>query len=193
MVISYNTYKADYEKRKNKNILFFKKYLLPYLIIIATGFFIQLIFHYTTIYTIKTMSNNMEPSIPGGKTIFMIYPQLTQIRHNDIVSVFSASLNQEFLCRVVATEGEKVAFIGRSVLVNDRSIKTYNSKEGKTSDSENFDIPREIFPVHNASAVNLQPGTFYCLNDNIDNIHDSREWGPLTKKDITGKLWWKGF
>jgi signal peptidase I len=105
-------------------------------------------------------------------------------RKNDIV-MFYYPINptEAFVKRVIAEEGDTVRIAGGRVYVNERPVDdSYVSSEYRSH--ENFG-PQVI-----------QAGYYFVLGDHRNDSSDSREWGLVPKKYITGKVqarWWPLF
>lgn len=86
----------------------------------------------------------------------------------------------EFIKRVIATPGEKIMVKDGTVYINDKLLAEPYLKNVPT-DSATF--------LCNGQEYTVPPGEYIVLGDNRTNSSDSRYWGPITKKDISGRAW----
>jgi len=84
-----------------------------------------------------------------------------------------------FIKRVIGLPGEKVAIKSGEVAI------TEAGDDGKT-----FTLDESYLPSQSKTAgdvnVTLAPDHYFVMGDNRGNSFDSRNWGPLDKKDIIG-------
>ena len=102
-------------------------------------------------------------------------------RTGDIVMFFyPVNPAEAFVKRVIAEEGDTVRIAGGRVFVNDQPIDdSYVSNEYRSH--ENFG-PQVV-----------QAGHYFVLGDHRNDSSDSREWGLVPRKYITGQVqarWW---
>jgi signal peptidase I len=88
--------------------------------------------------------------------------------------------DKSFVKRVIAAEGDRVKIEDGVVYVNDRAL----ADDYVLSDFRGHDDHPER---------TIQPGYYYVLGDHRSNSSDSRDWGEVPKRYITGKVqlrWW---
>ena len=81
---------------------------------------------------------------------------------------------RDFVKRVIAVPGDKIAIISGVVWVNDKSIQ-----EGYLEYRDTFNIDQRI----------LKETDYFVLGDNRTGSNDSRAWGPVPEVNILGKVW----
>ena len=81
---------------------------------------------------------------------------------------------RDFVKRVIAVPGDKIAIISGVVWVNDKSIQ-----EGYLEYRDTFNMDERI----------LKETDYFVLGDNRTGSNDSRAWGPVPKVNILGKVW----
>jgi len=116
----------------------------------------------------------MEPKLKEGKSVFInkMYYILNEIKRNDIIGIKN---NQKIeIKRIVGVPDDTVRIFGNFILVNGKKIK--NNKE----QSQNT--------VHKLE-MKLGEQEYYVLGDDYcSKCIDSRKYGPITKKQIIGKV-----
>jgi len=81
---------------------------------------------------------------------------------------------RDFVKRVIAVPGDKIAIIRGVVWVNDKSIQ-----EGYLAYRDTFNMDERI----------LKETDYFVLGDNRTGSNDSRAWGPVPEVNILGKVW----
>ena len=81
---------------------------------------------------------------------------------------------RDFVKRVIAVPGDKIAIISGVVWVNDKSIQ-----ERYLEYRDTFNMDEHI----------LKETDYFVLGDNRTGSNDSRAWGPVPEVNILGKVW----
>ena len=81
---------------------------------------------------------------------------------------------RDFVKRVIAVPGDKIAIISGVVWVNDKSIQ-----EGYLEYRDTFNMDERI----------LKGTDYFVLGDNRTGSNDSRAWGPVPEVNILGRVW----
>ena len=102
-------------------------------------------------------------------------------RRGDIVMLYyPLNPDKSFVKRVIAEEGDTVRIVDGRVYVNDIPLKDdYVASEYRSHD----DWGPQVIPE----------GYYFVMGDHRNNSSDSRHWGMVPKKYITGKVqlrWW---
>jgi signal peptidase I len=102
-------------------------------------------------------------------------------RRGDIVMLYyPVNPEKSFVKRVIAEEGDTVRIVEGRVYVNDIPLKDdYVSAEFRSHDDWGPKL--------------IDEGYYFVMGDNRSNSSDSRSWGMVPKKYITGKVqlrWW---
>jgi len=132
----------------------------------------------------KISGQSMMPNFQNGE--YLLTEKVTYYRRNPVrgdVVVFSAptSDTDEFIKRVIATPGETVAVKDGRVYVNSKLLEESYIKSDVITTGGNFLVDRAVFTVPD--------GLYFVMGDNRMNSSDSRYFGPITKKAISGRAW----
>jgi signal peptidase I len=175
---------------KQKKVI--KEYLQPIVIAVLVAIFVRTF----VVQAFRIPSGSMEPTLLVGdyilvnKFIYGIVIPYTHIRlfpyhkpHRGDVVVFIYPVNpaQDFVKRVIGTEGEKVQIIQNRIYVNDRLI---SDPWGHFT----YKWPAEYLQMmENFGPVVVPKDSLFVLGDNRENSDDSRFWGFVPLHDVLGK------
>jgi len=132
----------------------------------------------------KISGQSMMPNFQDGE--FLLTEKVTYYTRNPdrgdvVVFMPPVSDTDEFIKRVIGLPGEKVMIKDGRVYINDRLLpESYIDGSVVTgggpflSDNRDYVVP---------------PDQYFVLGDNRPNSSDSRYWGPITKKMMTGRAW----
>ena len=106
---------------------------------------------------------------------------LTSPQRGDIVMLYyPVNPEKSFVKRVIAEPGDTVRLVDGRVYVNDVAMR------------DDF-VPTEYRSHDDWGPQVIPEGYYYVMGDHRNNSSDSRHWGPVPKKYITGKVqvrWW---
>lgn len=119
----------------------------------------------------------MAPEILAGSKRYFLHAKLGKIGIGDIVLVRSSRADVEYLCRVVALDGDKVQIVAGKFLVNGQT---------KIELKPRLSIPEDL--SFKMQEVEVRPNFFFCLNDNTQNTNDSRTQGIFARSQIVAKI-----
>lgn len=131
----------------------------------------------------KIKGQSMHPNFPDGEYLLtqkVSYYTNDPQRGDVIVFKPPISDEDEFIKRIIALPSETVTVRGGKVYVDDQLLNepyltnVYTSAGNFLSEGEEFTVP---------------PGNYFTMGDNRPHSSDSRAWGPITKKEISGKAW----
>jgi signal peptidase I len=124
---------------------------------------------------------SMEPSYHQGEYLIvdeLSYRLRDPKRGEVIVLRFPLDPSKDFIKRIVGLPGEKVRVEGGVVTINGEPLP------------ENY---TDGVPTEGGSEVVLAEDEYFVLGDNRHHgaSSDSRDWGPLSRSNIIGKVWVK--
>ncbi len=131
----------------------------------------------------KIKGQSMHPNFPDSEYLLtqkVSYYTGNPERGDVIVFKPPISDEDEFIKRVIGLPGEKVSVRGGHVFINAVELKEsylvdiYTSGGTFLAENTEFTVP---------------DGQYFVMGDNRPHSSDSRSWGPITKKEISGKAW----
>ncbi|KKP40710.1 signal peptidase I [Candidatus Woesebacteria bacterium GWC2_33_12] len=148
-------------------------------IVLAVGIF--LIVYLLILRPHKIKGQSMHPNFPDGE--YLLTEKVNYYRHDpqrgDVV-VFKPPISEdEFIKRIIGLPGDNISVLNGKVFLNNQEliedyIKVDTLSGAFLSEGENYTVP---------------DGNYFVMGDNRPHSSDSRAWGPITKKVITGKAW----
>lgn len=132
----------------------------------------------------KISGQSMMPNFKDGE--FLLTEKVTYYlrspeRGDVVVFMPPVSDTDEFIKRVIGLPGERIVIKESRVYINDKLLP------------ESY-IPDSIFTgggpfLAENTEFTVPPGLYFVMGDNRQNSSDSRYWGPITKKAMTGRAW----
>ena len=152
--------------------------IIAFVLILAVNIFVRTVL----LFPVSVNSTSMQKTINKGDRVFIVYRQISSPVRNDIVLVNQVPGTHQMLCRMVAMAGDSISMSDKIVIVNNKNL------EQKRFSSDNVNISRNIAERDQMTSRNVRPGHFFCLNDNHDNLQDSRHWGQFPEESIVGRV-----
>lgn len=148
-------------------------------IVLAVGIF--LIVYLLILRPHKIKGQSMDPNFPDGE--YLLTEKISYYKHDpergDVI-VFTPPISEdEFIKRVIGLPGDTIMIQNGKIFVNNKQvkedyIKVETSGGNFLSEGEKYVVPE---------------GNYFVVGDNRPHSSDSRAWGPITKKVISGKAW----
>ncbi len=132
----------------------------------------------------KIKGQSMDPNFPDAEYLLTekVTYYLRPPERGDVV-VFTPPVSEtdEFIKRIIGLPGEKIKVDGGRVYINGKLLKEPYLSPILTTDEGDFLREGQEFLV--------PEGQYIVFGDNRPHSSDSRSWGPITKKSISGRAW----
>ncbi len=176
-----------------KALSIIKEYAEAIIIAILIALFIRTF----VVQAFKIPSGSMKPTLLVGDHILVnkfIYGvkipfvRKTMIpvdspRQGDIVVfIYPEDRSKDFIKRVIGVGGDTVEIKNKQIFING---KPYKDSVGVYTDDRVY--PGSMQPRDNFGPVKVPPESLFVMGDNRDQSYDSRFWGFVDLKDVTGK------
>ena len=132
----------------------------------------------------KISGQSMMPNFPDAEYILtekVTYYRRSPVRGDVVVFTPPGSDADEFIKRVVALPGERVMVKEGLVYINGKVLSEPYLEETLLTNSGTF--------LQEGAEYTVPADKYMVFGDNRPNSSDSRYWGPITKKVISGRAW----
>lgn len=138
------------------------------------------------VFTIASVNGkSMYPTLNHGDKLFCLsYKKYGKVKRGDIV-VVSPPIKGErrkFIKRVIGLPGETIKFEGGQVYIDGKLIE--ESYIGDNLTDSLISYPSLVEGFVKSDEYKLKDDQYFIMGDNRENSEDSREFGPITKKNI---------
>jgi len=136
---------------------------------------------------------SMEPNFFSGDYLIVdeiSYRFRLPQRGETIVFYYPQNRNQRFIKRIIALPKETVYIYGSEVYVKTLDNKILDFSGLKYSPNiviKEDEKLKEILEKESLK-INLKEDEYFVMGDNRLHSYDSRSWGPVSKKDIIGRV-----
>jgi signal peptidase I len=131
----------------------------------------------------KVSGNSMLPNFQNGNYILTdkISYRFSLPKYTDVV-VLKDPLDpsKDFIKRVIAVPGDTVMVKGNLVYVNGNLLDERYLPSDRPTTAGAF--------LHEGEEITAGANQYFVFGDNREHSSDSREWGPVTKEGIIGKV-----
>lgn len=133
----------------------------------------------------KIKGQSMEPNFPDAEYLLTekVTYYLRKPERGDVV-VFQPPISDsdEFIKRIIGLPGERVMVKDGGVFINDKKLD-----ESKYLASSVYTSGGDF--LSDGTEYTVKPGELFVMGDNRPHSSDSRSWGPIVPKKITGRAW----
>ena len=126
---------------------------------------------------------SMEPNFESNEYLIideLSYRLKQPVRGEVVVFHYPRNPRDYYIKRVIGLPGETVELIRGRVYINGHELVENYLDPDKQSNSS-------------MAAVELKAGEYFFMGDNRNNSLDSRVFGPVDKRYIVGKVWFRGW
>jgi len=91
------------------------------------------------------------------------------------------SVTDEFIKRIIGLPGENIMLKDSHVYINDKLLQEPYLRDSVVTTGGPF--------LSDGQEYTVPEGQYFVMGDNRPNSSDSRYWGPITKKVMSGRAW----
>ena len=173
-----------------------KEFLASILEIIKTAILALLIvlpIRYFLFQPFLVQGASMEPNFSSGDYLIVdeiSYRFRMPQRGETIVFYYPKDKNQRFIKRIIGLPGETVYILGTEVYVKtlDNKILDFSGLQySKGIDAQENEIFKQALE-NRSQKIYLKKDEYFVMGDNRLHSYDSRSWGPVSRKDIIGRV-----
>lgn len=148
-------------------------------IVLAIGIF--LIVYLLILRPHKIKGTSMHPNFPDAEYLLTekVSYYTKDPQRGDVIVFKPPISDDEFIKRVIGLPGEEISVRNGKIYINGKELKEDYIKVD--TNPGNFLEEGETYKV--------PAGQYFVIGDNRPHSSDSRTWGPITKKVISGKAW----
>lgn len=167
----------DYWHTSKKDRGIFKKTAITILGVIIGFAAARIIF-----ISYRVSDDSMEPQFKRNTTV-IILKFFNPMKGDAVLISAPSDKNRALLKRIAAAEDDIIEIRSKIIYINGK--KDEQDQNRKSSDMRIFSA--NFTNRDNMPAVKLKRNEYFLINDNTDLSYDSREFGPVNKKNIIGK------
>lgn len=131
----------------------------------------------------KVSGNSMIPTFKNNDYILTdkVTYRFSSPKHGDIIVLKNPrDESQDFIKRIIALPGDTITVQGGLVYINNQLLSEKYL-------SLNFSTPNGNF-LRDGEEIKAGQNQFFVFGDNRNASSDSREWGPVTREEIVGRV-----
>lgn len=158
-------------------------FFLDILEVVVFAFAIFLFLYLLVMQPHKIKGASMEPNFPDGEFLLTdkVSYRFREPERGEVI-IFKAPVapDEEFIKRIMALPGEKIKVDNGHIYINGERLNEPYLSDSLVTSTGNF-LGNSEFTV--------PAGKYFVIGDNRNHSSDSRHWGPIEKKAITGRAW----
>ncbi|MBI2315283.1 signal peptidase I [Candidatus Daviesbacteria bacterium] len=136
----------------------------------------------------KVSGNSMVPTFHNGDYLITekVSYRLREPKAGEIIVLKNPrDESQDFIKRIIAVPGDTIQISNSGVYVNSQLLKEGYLPAGTPTRAGAF--------ITEGTSLKASADQYYVIGDNREHSSDSREWGPITKKEIIGRALFRYF
>lgn len=150
-------------------------------VVLAVGIF--LIVYLLVLRPHKIKGASMSPNFPDGEYLLTekVSYYLNDPKRGDVVVFKPPVSDDEYIKRIIGMPGDTISVKAGKVYLNGQMLNEEYLADTVQTGSGSFLGEGEQYVV--------PEGMYFVFGDNRPHSSDSRAWGPITKKVMTGRAW----
>ena len=181
-------YSPQFEYQPNEPKSSFKSHLIDFIeSIVVIGAIFALVYLFIA-QPHKVSGSSMYPTFVSGDYILTdkVSYRFNLPKRGDIVVLKNPrNESQDFIKRIIALPGDNIKVLGGRVYINDLLLDELYLKPEIATEPRTF--------LHEGEEIKVGLNQYFIFGDNRNASSDSREWGPITKEEIIGKVFFRYF
>ncbi|MCR4305692.1 MAG: signal peptidase I [Candidatus Daviesbacteria bacterium] len=136
----------------------------------------------------KVQGNSMVPTFHTGDYLITekVSYRFREPKLGEIVVVKNPrDKSQDFIKRIIAVPGDTIKISNNSVVLNGETLNEKYLPAGRPTPAGAF--------LNEGNEIKVATDQYFVIGDNREHSSDSREWGPVTKKEIIGRALFRYF
>ncbi len=134
---------------------------------------------------------SMEPTFENGE--YLVIDELTYHfsdpqRGQVVVMHYPKDPKQYFIKRVIGLPGEKIEIDNGKVTIFNKQYPNGQVLDEPYLSSQSFSYPHDAEVVGGRKILTLGQDEYFMMGDNRLASSDSRDWGPLKRSEMVGKV-----
>jgi len=131
----------------------------------------------------KISGVSMSPNYPDSEYLLTekVSYYKSSPKRGDVVVFTPPVSSDDYIKRIIALPGENISIKNNGIYINGELLKEDYIKNVVLTQGESFLTEGQTYKVPD--------GEFFVMGDNRSHSYDSRSFGPIKKKVISGRAW----